>query len=451
MALALIPLTRKPGWTLSGRLSSWLAIQTFIGLLLVSVAVYVAFAFNLNARQAEAITEKQSILVRLLDQVRLERDLPNFRQKLDAFFAGHNDLMLEMYEQDGTLIYRNTAIRPDIKRVHATMFMLASPAGVFGDVTVQLSMDTRADDILLRRLAFTLAAVALLGSLLVSVSGFWLVRLGYTPVQKLVDQIDNLAANTLEKRLDGSDQPGELQPLVEQFNALLKRLHRAYEQMEGFNSDVAHELNTPLSTIITSTELALRKERDPEVLRDMMGSNLEDLHRMSGIVKDMLFLSHSERGAIARRTDVPSLAAVAFDVAEYHEAALSDALLQVKIQGDVSGEFDVPLIKRAMSNLLCNATRYAEPGSTVLIELMPRGAGVASVGVVNLGPAIGQEHLPRLFDRFYRADPARAQGETHHGLGLAIVAMIARLHGGEPFAHSTGGKTTVGIDMKTTA
>ena len=440
----------KPDWTLSGRLSSWLAIQSFIGLMLAAVAVYVTFAYNLNARQAEFIKEKQAIVERLLDQVRLERDLPNFRQKLDAFFAGHNDLMLEMYEQDGTLIYRNTDVKPDRKMVHATMFMLASPAGVFGDVTVQLSMDTRADDILLRRLAFTLGGVALLGSFIVSASGFWLVRrLGYGPMQRLVDQTSHLAANTLGTQLDGSDQPGELQPLVAQFNALLERLRLAYEQMEGFNSDVAHELNTPLSTIITSTELALRKEHDPEALKDVLGSNLEDMHRMSGIVKDMLFLSHSERGARARRVPVSSLAAIASDVAEYHEAALSDAALQVKISGDMGGAFDVPLIKRAISNLLSNATRYAEHGSTVFVEVASRGADVASVAVTNRGPSIAPEHLPRLFDRFYRVDPSRTQGESHHGLGLAIVSMIARMHGGQPFAHSAGGKTTIGILLTT--
>ena len=440
----------KPNWTLSGRLSSWLALQTFIGLMLAAVAVYVTFAFNLNVRQTEFIAEKQAIVERLLDQVRLERDLPNFRQKLDAFFAGHNDLLLELFEQDGTLIYRNTDAKPDIKGVHVTMFMLASPAGAFGDVKVQLSMDTSADDILLRRLAFTLAAVTLLGSLIVSATGFWLVRrLGYAPMQKLLDQTSHLAAHTLGTPLDGSDQPGELQPLVAQFNELLERLRLAYEQMEGFNSDVAHELNTPLSTIITSTELALRLERDPEALKDVLGSNLEDMQRMSGIVKDMLFLSHSERGARARRVPVNSLAAIASDVAEYHEAALSDAQLQVKVSGDMQGAFDVPLVKRAISNLLSNATRYAEPGSTVFVELGSRGAEVASVAVTNRGPLIAAEHLPRLFDRFYRVDASRTQADSHHGLGLAIVAMIARMHDGQPFAHCAGGKTTIGILLTT--
>lgn len=432
-------------WSLDRRLSTWLAIQTFLGLTLVSAAVYIAIAFNLDTRQADALAQKQSIVTHWLDEARREGDLPNLKHKLDDFFAGHTDLVLELYEQDGTLVYRSAQNRAEVKRVHAAKFSLASTAGVFGDLTAQLSMDTRADDDLLRRLAVTLVAVALLGSLVVSAGGFLLVRLGHAPVQHLVDQTRDLAADTLGRRLDGSAQPGELQPLVEQFNALLERLGRAYEQMEGFNSDVAHELNTPLSTIITSTELALRKERDPEALRDMLGSNLEDLHRMSGIIKDMLFLSQSERGARARRTHVPSLAAVAFDVADYHEAALSDAELQVEIAGDFAGEFDVPLIKRAISNLLGNATRYAERGSTVRIELTPRGAGFVELAVINRGQPIAAEHLPRLFDRFYRADPSRAQAESHHGLGLAIVATIARMHGGRPFAQSVDDQTSVGL------
>ena len=432
-------------WSLSRRLSTWLAVQTFIGLALVSLAVYAVTTLNLEARQAESLVQKQGVVTHLLNEAWIEGDLLNLKHKLDDFFAGHDDLVLELQKPDGTLIYKSAQKRSDPKRVHTAKFLLGSPGGFVGDIRVVLTMDTSEDDSLLRRLALTLAVAALLGSMVVSASGFLLVRLGHAPVQHLVDQTRNLAADTMDTKLDGSAQPAELQPLVEQFNALLERLRRAYEQLEAFNSDVAHELNTPLSIIIASTELALRKERDPEALRDMLGSNLEDLHRMSGIVKDMLFLSQSERGARARRTSVPSMAAVAYDVADFHEAALSDAGLQIAVSGDFAGDFDVPLIKRAISNLLGNATRYADPGSMVRIELAARGTGLVELAVINCGQPIAAEHLPRLFDRFYRADPSRSHAESHHGLGLAIVATIARMHGGRPFAQSVDGHVSIGL------
>jgi two-component system, OmpR family, heavy metal sensor histidine kinase CusS len=440
---------QRATWSLDRRLSTWLAIQTFVGLALVSATVYAATAFTLATRQADSLSQKQTVVTHFFNEAQREGDLPSLKHKLDDYFTGHDDLMLELRGQDGQRVYRSAPQSADVKHAHAVTFSLASPESLFGSVIAQLALDRRADDDLLQRLAVTLAAAALLGSFVVSVGGFLLVRLGHAPVQHLVDQTRALAADKLGRRLDGSAQPGELQPLVEQFNALLERLGRSYEQMEGFNSDVAHELNTPLSIIITSTELALRKARDPEALRDTLASNLEDLHRMSGIVKDMLFLSQSERGARARRTQVPSLAAVAFDVADFHEAALSDAALQVEIAGDVAGEFDVPLIKRAISNLLGNATRYAERGSTVRIELAARDGGFAELAVTNRGHTIAAEHLPRLFDRFYRADASRAQAERHHGLGLAIVASIARMHGGEPFAKSVQGRTSIGLLLAT--
>lgn len=169
---------------------------------------------------------------------------------------------------------------------------------------------------------------------------------------------------------------------------------------------------------------------------------------MSGVIKDMLFLSHAERGGRARRIHVPSLAAVASDVAEYHEAALADAALRVEVAGDVEGEFDVQLVKRAISNLLGNATRYAERGSTVRIEIAQEGPNLASLAVVNHGPSIAADHLPRLFDRFYRADPSRSHADIHHGLGLAMVAAIARMHDGQAFATSAEGLTTIGFTIR---
>ena len=440
---------RSAAWSLGRRLSLWLAIQTIIGLTLVSIGVYFATASALASRQDEALVQKRALVTHLLEEARRDGDLASLTHKLEDFFAGHPELGLELHRQDGSELYRSAHDESDAERVRTVTFSLSSSNGAVGDVTARVSLNPRADDDLLQRLAATLAAAALLGALAASIGGVLLVRLGLTPLQHLVDQTRDLDADSLGRPLDGSVQPTELQPLIGQINALLERLRRAYQQLEGFNADVAHELNTPLSTIITSTELALRKTRDPEALRDMLGSNLEELHRMSDIIKDMLFLSHAERGGRARRTLVPSLAAIAAEVIDYHDAALVDAELRVEVIGDLAGEFDVPLIKRAISNLLGNATRYAERGSTVRIEIAMAPAGMARLAVVNRGQPIAAEHLPRLFDRFYRADPARNQSDANHGLGLSIVAAIARMHGGEPLAESEDWHTRIGIMLST--
>ena len=277
------------------------------------------------------------------------------------------------------------------------------------------------------------------------------MRLGLAPLHKLVDQTRRVSATELGRRLDGAGQAQELQPLIEQFNALLDRLAGAYRQMEAFNADVAHELNTPLATLISSCELALRKPRSAEELREALASNLEELRRMAAIIGDMLFLSNAERGVPARRTPVPSLAALAAEVIEFHEAALQEAGLRVELRGDAAAAVDARLLRRALSNLLGNATRYATPGSALQICIEAGAGGGAGVGdrvslaVQNQGPTIAAEHLPRLFDRFYRADAARAQADRNHGLGLSIVAAIARMHGGEVFAESAAGSSRIGF------
>jgi two-component system heavy metal sensor histidine kinase CusS len=292
---------------------------------------------------------------------------------------------------------------------------------------------------------------AFAGALLVSAGGFLLVRLGLRPLRDLVHQTRQLAADTLHRRLDGSAQPEELEPLIAQFNELLGRLELAYAQLEGFNADVAHELCTPLATLIGSTELALRRARDAGELREVLGSNLEELQRVASIVHDMLFLSQADRGASARRVPTPSLAALARQVCNYHEAALVDADLRLDIVGDAEGGFDMPLLQRALSNLIGNATRYAQRGSTVRVEIARGPPGEVQLRVVNRGATIEPDHLPRLFDRFYRGDPSRSDADRNHGLGLSIVAAIARMHGGRPVATSSGGISSIGMSLKDAA
>ncbi|CAJ0790241.1 two-component sensor histidine kinase [Pandoraea cepalis] len=196
------------------------------------------------------------------------------------------------------------------------------------------------------------------------------------------------------------------------------------------------------------TEVALRKARDADTLRDVLGSHLEDLQRMSMIVQDMLFLSQADRGAEARREHVASLAGVARAVVELHEAAIEEAGLKVRIDGDATGLADVRLLQRALSNLIGNATRHAHPHSTVVVQI-DRLDGEIALRVVNEGQTISAEHLPNLFNRFYRADAARSDAARNHGLGLAIVAAIARMHGGRTMVDSSNGITSIGLMVPT--
>ena len=433
--------------SLGRRLSWWLAIQSFAGLGAVCVAVYAATSMMLSNRQADVLLQKQAVVRHLLDESGRDGDVANLRHKLDDFFLGHDELELVLRGADGAALYASHAQGLESGPNRRVAFEVEARARIAGTFTATLTLGTASDARLLRRLGFTLLAAAIIGTLVVSAGGFWLVRRGLDPVRHLVAQTRRLAADTLAQRLDGSAQPEELQPLIEQFNALLGRLGQSYEQLEGFNADVAHELCTPLATLISGSELAIRDSCGADALREVLGSNLEELHRMAAIVNDMLFLSHAERGARARREALRSVAQLASGVAEFHEAALQEAGLEIEIVGDAAGDFDLALMRRALSNLLSNAARYARPGSVVRVEIASVAPDGVSIAVTNRGDTVAAEHLPRLFDRFYRADTAREHADRNHGLGLSIVAAIARMHGGRPFAGSAAGVTTIGLQL----
>ncbi|EWS56564.1 MULTISPECIES: heavy metal sensor histidine kinase [unclassified Methylibium] len=441
-------MSRRTASSLGRRLSSWLALQSLAGLAAVCAVVYAVTDANLSARQLEAIAEKETQVRHLLAESVIDSDTAALKHKLDDFFVGHRDLALSLRRRDGTVFYENLAPAGDSTGVRAARFDVPSPAAKDETLSATLSLDTRDDRSLLWRLGLTLVAAAIAGAMLVSAGGFLLVRIGLRPVRDLVEQTRRLAADTLHARLDGSAQPEELQPLIAQFNALLGRLGQAYEQLEGFNADVAHELCTPLATLIGSTELALRKARGLDELRDVLGCNLEELQRITRIVQDMLFLSHANQGAAARRVPVESLAAVARVVGDYHEAALAEAGLHLEVIGDAAGEFDAPLLQRALSNLVANATRFAERGTVIRVEIGAAQSGEATISVVDHGLTIGAEHLPRLFDRFYRIDRSRSSAAQNHGLGLSIVAAVARMHGGRAFARSAHGDTSIGMTLQ---
>jgi len=428
-------------------LSQWLAIQSLICLGSVCLAVYVALDFSLAARRAQTTEHRQRIIEQLVTKVRLPEDVNQLERKLNALFEGNPNLHLELSSANSGLLYRSPEHQfPDTAHGQIVTFEVDLPMLPGEKVQATLAEDLSADIHLQTRLAWILFASALGGAAMISIGGAWLTRRALAPVNNLARQATTLSPERLTERLDGSGQAEELQPLVTQFNAVLERLERAYVQLEGFNADVAHELRTPLATLMGESELALKGRYSADELRDVVASNLEELQRLSRLVNDMLFLSNADRGVKARGSWTPSLAMLVAEVVEYHDAALMEAGLTAIVVGDGCAHVDRRLLRQALSNLLSNATRYAPAGSAIKITIVTLSEGEIAFSVSNSGTEIAAEHLPRLFDRFYRTDSAREyRGDNNHGLGLAIVAAIARMHGGRVYANSANGRTTVGF------
>lgn len=437
----------QQGQSLSRRLSGALAVQAFAILGVVCVVVYAATSMTLTERQEATLTEKKAMVRHILSKTGLESSPAGLEHTLRDFLIGHEEmgLVLRMVGRDAIVVGAKPSDTPaNLKRVDFEIAPLQT-AGAVG--TASLSLDTSSDAELLRRLAIILVASALGGALTVSIGSLLMVRRAMSPLHGLVQQLRLLRADRLDLRLDGTLQPDELQPVIAQFNELLGRLDRAYRQLEAFSADVAHELNTPLSVLIGSCQLGLQRTRSISDLREILSNNLEDLDRMAGIVRDMLFLAKADQGARVRPARAHSLRQIAFDVLDFHEAALLDAGLQTDIAGDACGYIDPGLMRRALSNLLSNAVRYAERGSCLRVHILPASNGQVELSIENQGVAIPQPELHRIFERFYRADDSRSGGDVNHGLGLAIVRAIVSMHGGSVFARSENGMTRIGMHL----
>lgn len=357
---------------------------------------------------------------------------------------------LEVWRADGSLLYADQETDTLRRSAHAQVhdFTIATPDLPGGQVRARYTVDYTRDAAMGTRWAWILTFVTLAAGALVAAGTRWHVRRGLSPLRDLAAQTRAISARELDRRLALVDPAEELLPWIEQFNALMDRLQRAVQQLEAFNADVAHELRTPLATLIGETEVALSRERDAPALRETLASNLEEMQRLSALVNDMLFLSQADRGAVARRGEPVSLAELAHQVSDFHEATLEDAGVALRVDGDARVAVDVALVKRALSNLIGNATRFAERGSTIVVAIAPETDGQFRVVVENAGQGIAPDHLPRLFDRFFRADSSRCCEEAqHHGLGLAIVAAIARMHAGRTLAESAAGTTRVGFTL----
>jgi two-component system heavy metal sensor histidine kinase CusS len=291
-----------------------------------------------------------------------------------------------------------------------------------------------------------LISLAAIGIALASALGYWVARIGLKPLRDLSAEARKLAPPRLSGRLQMNSLPPELDEFVTSFNSTLERVDQAYARLESFNADVAHELRSPLTNLLGQTQVALTRGRSAEHYFEVLQSNLEELERLRSIINDMLFLASADQGTKATELTRVSLAEEVATTLEYLDFILEDAQVQVQVRGDANVPIEKAHLRRALINLLHNAVQHTEPGEVIHVDIHVGGDHV-SIGVANPGCAIAQEHLPKLFERFYRVDASRSNSGANHGLGLAIVKAIALMHGGTVFVLSQDGINTFGISL----
>ena len=303
---------------------------------------------------------------------------------------------------------------------------LDSPSGVIAQIAVRVTEEQRQLAALRRALLLLLAA----GGLCASFLGAAIARAGLRPLAAITAQAGAITPARLDVRLASAHWPAELRRLAEAFDAMLVRLQESFTRLDQFSSNLAHELRTPVHAMATGAEIALGRERTPAEYRDTLGALLEECRRLQALVDKLLFIARSDQPGAVLEIKSFLLAAELRRAAEFAGLGASERQIEIsmRVPDDLQLFADPLLLRQAVGNLLENAVNYSPNGGRVGLHARQAADGRVEISVTDAGPGISPEALPHLFDRFYRADPARSAGGS--GLGLAIVRAIMQLHGG---------------------
>lgn len=293
-----------------------------------------------------------------------------------------------------------------------------------------LALDTHHHTHFMTQLRLTLVGYLLLATLMSGVLGWLVARRGLAPLHVMHERARKIDAHQLDVRMPVAGIPVELAELADGLNLMLERLERDFERLSEFSSDLAHELRTPITNLLTQTQVTLTKHRSAEEYREILASNAEEFQRLARMVSDMLYLAKTEHGLELPHREPISLEQEVQALFDFYEAVAEDAGVLLSLAGEARIQGDRLMVRRALGNLLSNALRHAYRHTTIHISIEKKNQAI-EVTVQNEGVPIEEAVLPRLFDRFFRTEKSRPHPEhSGTGLGLAITKSIMTLHGG---------------------
>ncbi|WP_413729919.1 Cu(+)/Ag(+) sensor histidine kinase [Sodalis sp. RH22] len=358
-------------------------------------------------------------------------DFTKIRALLPAFDKiNANNIIMWQDETTGEAVINNSKMEAASYRV------VALPVSTFvnGKTTrytllIALSIDFHLHYI--QELKYKLIITALLFSMIIVLVVLFAVYQGHAPLRRVSRKIKSITSENLHVRLLSTKVPIELEQLIVSFNHMIGRIEDVFTRQSNFSADIAHEIRTPITNLVTQTEITLSQTRSSKEYQDILYSNLEEFSRMANMVNDMLFLAQADNNLLIPECVSIDLKKEIIKVFDFFEALAEERGVSLHFIGSpllVKG--DPLMLRRVISNLLSNAVRYTSPGHSVTVSVTDTIDDVQLV-VENPGTPIPAEHLPRLFDRFYRVDPSRQRSSDGSGIGLAIVKSIIGAHQGK--------------------
>ena len=441
------------------RLTLLFATASTVVLLLLGTLIAGSVERHFEEQDLEILNGKLKLTRHAVEKIKSPADLDALPQQLDDSLVGHRGLAVVVVAPNGEIIYatsgadfphalldagaREQGAPPMVWKTkdHQALRGIAALAytGVAGEApaTVAVATDISMHEHFMRSFSLTLWSFVVLAACITGFLGWVAARRGLAPLQAIKQKAARITAHQLHARLPLESVPVELADLVETLNEMLTRLESSFKQLSEFSSDIAHELRTPLSNLLTQTQVTLAKTRTGDVYRDVLASNVEELERLSRTISDMLFLAKAENQLLVPCREKIDLADEVSGLFAFYEALADEKSLVLSSSGRGLVSGDRLMLRRAISNLLSNAIRHTPQGGRIDVLVSDANPPWVTLAVENSGETIAPEHLPRLFDRFYRVDLSRQHSTEGAGLGLAITRSIARAHGGDASVRSS--------------
>lgn len=451
--------------SLTARLTLLFAAASSVVLLALGWLIGAAIERHFEELDRDVLAGKMMLARQIIGRIATAGDYAQLPAQIDAVFAGHHEIVVQVLDDAGETLFVTPGVGfPDDwarNMLGEQLFAWSAggrayrgltetvPTAIAGWRPLRVAI---AADIghhaafmaaFLRILWLFVATAALLTGLL----GWYAARRGLAPLRRMRDQAAAITAHKLDRRLPMEAVPVELASLAEALNDMLQRLEDAFRRLSDFSSDLAHELRTPINNLMIQTQVALSRARDAAAYREILESNAEEYERLARMISDMLFLAKADHGLAVVTPESVDIAGEVRDLFEFYDALAEEKGIRLQLGGAGSVRGDRLMLRRALSNLLSNALRHTPAQGDIAVTITTEDAALV-VAVENPGETIPAHQLTRLFERFYRADPARqhADGEGM-GLGLAIVRAIAQAHQGTIAVTSTGGKTRFSIRL----